>query len=420
MAVESLKTYDMVKRLSAEHYANQEKEMKSGRPFAWGMAFCPEAIPRSMGMEVVLAEPYGMTCVAGGFAAEFNRAVDEYGFGCDMCGYGRNFVGSYLLNKGPLNEMRKPSFMIGIKLGCNDHLAWLETLSQMSGVPFFGVDVPSIHGDVEARHVDYVLSQLLDLTRFIEKTTGVKAEGAKVAQTVIYRHQALVYWSEILDRCKNVPSPLTWRNMISFMHPSVHMRGKKEAADLYKSLLDELDDRLKRGIKAAEGEKVRLLWDNVPFWYHMDLYRYLAKREAEVVVSFYTTLMGERLPISPCLSDKGRRLLQWETPNNLSEALRELAKFYLTYNTYENLPAKLAYYEKMVKEWHVDGAIFHANMGCKGLSLGRKDVVNYLRDDLKIPVLEIEGNMGDARYYDKEKTTNEVAGFIDQLEVRRK
>lgn len=415
MTVESLKTFETVKKVAAEHYAGQEKEMKSGRPFCWGMAFCPAEIPRSMGMEVILAEPYGMTCVAGGFEKEFNAATDNYGFGCDMCSYGRNYVGSYLLNKGPLDEMRKPTYMIGIKLACNDHIAWLETLSMISGSPIFVMDIPGINGDIEQRHIDYVVEQLAELTKFIEKTTGIKCDGGKLAQTVIYKHEALEYWTQILDRCKNVPSPLAFRNLLTFMHPAVHMKGKKEAVDLYKAALDEIDDRIKRGVTTTAGEKIRLYWDNVPPWYHMDLVKYLGMQQAEVVISFYFQLMAERYPISPLLSEKGKKLLQWEEPHNLEESFREIAKSLIIYQTYENVTAKLDFYEKMVKEWHCDGAVFHANMGCKGLSNGRREVVKYLKEKVGIPVFEFQGNMADSRFYNHEETMKDLSEFIEGL-----
>ena len=50
------------------------------------------------------------------------------------------------------------------------------------------------------------------------------------------------------------------------MGPAVVARGTQEAVDYYRVLLAELEQRVKDGVAAIEGEKHRLYWEGMPIW----------------------------------------------------------------------------------------------------------------------------------------------------------
>ena len=415
MPTEPFKVFPQYKEIADNYYARLGRAKEEGKRIAWGVALCPSEVLRAMDLEVILGEPFGATCAAGGLAPELTAATEDYGFGRDFCSYSRNFVGAYLSNKSPLGEMPEADLMIGTKTGCNDHISWFETLSKMAGKPFFNIDVPALYEDVKEYHIAYLQAQMEKLVEFLEEVTGRKMEEEKLIQAVSWGHKARELWTKVTEYGMHVPSLLSFRSQLSFMLPAVSLRGTKEAVEFYLALLEEMEDRLRRGITAAEEEKGRLLWDNIPPWYYMQVFRYLDGRGAVIVVSPYVALFGINPPPSPALSDQGKELLRWKEPTSFSEALKEVVKDYLSYISVENLRSKLTWYEKVVKDYKVDAAFFHINRGCKSLSLNKLDIARHLEEKLNLPVLRFEGSNADPKDFDGAGTMAKIEAFLDKV-----
>lgn len=69
---------------------------------------------------------------------------------------------------------------------------------------------------------------------------------------------------------------------------------------------------------------------------------------------------------------------------------------------------------RIVKEWKVDGVILHFNRGCEGLTMGIAENKLALKK-AGIPVMHFEGNMGDEREFDLERTKAEIDAFLEIL-----
>lgn len=412
---EPFKVFPRYKELADSYYTRLRTAKKEGKLVSWGVVLIPSEIIRAMDIEPVLGEPFSAACAAGGLAPELTGATENYGFGRDVCAYSRNFVGAYLTNKSPIGEMPLPDVVVGCKTGCNDHIAWFETLSKMLHKPFFGIDMPAVYEDVQEYHITYVQSQLENFVRFLEEVSRRKMVEENLVEAVTLSHKARALWTRVLEYDKRIPSPLSFRNQLSFMLPAVSLRGTKGAVDFYLALIDELEDKVKRGVAAAPQEKVRLLWDNIPPWYYMQLFRYLDEKGAVIVISPYAALFGINLPTSPALSEQGKKLLQKKSPTNFKEALREVAKDYILSMTFENLPAKLAWYKQVVKDYKVQAALFHANRGCKNLSLNKGDVARYLEEKLRLPVLVFEGSNADPKDFDERVVVGKIEAFLKKV-----
>ncbi len=74
--------------------------------------------------------------------------------------------------------------------------------------------------------------------------------------------------------------------------------------------------------------------------------------------------------------------------------------------------------QTIVREWEVDGVILHFNRGCEGLSLGIAENRLGLAA-AGIPVMSYEGNMGDEREFDFERTRNRIDAFMELLGLKR-
>jgi len=79
---------------------------------------------------------------------------------------------------------------------------------------------------------------------------------------------------------------------------------------------------------------------------------------------------------------------------------------------------KKSYIEQMVREFSIDGIVFHDSRTCPNNSNCRYGMPERLRDQLNIPVITIEGDQIDLRCYSSEQTRTSLEGFVEQLEER--
>ncbi|MBW2609500.1 MAG: hypothetical protein JRC68_04045 [Deltaproteobacteria bacterium] len=95
-----------------------------------------------------------------------------------------------------------------------------------------------------------------------------------------------------------------------------------------------------------------------------------------------------------------------EKPKNREEACRLLADWFLSrplYQVFYHPQNKIDMMAAMARQWNVDGVVLHMNRGCEGLSIGIAETrLGLINEGLQ--VMTYEGNMGDEREFDLEKT----------------
>jgi len=72
----------------------------------------------------------------------------------------------------------------------------------------------------------------------------------------------------------------------------------------------------------------------------------------------------------------------------------------------------------MIKEYHVDGVIFHSNRSCRMASMGQYDVKQGIYEDLGIPGAIFESDFVDPRSYSDEQVKDVLDSFFEILESR--
>ena len=419
METEPFKIYPKIKELAAGYFDTLGRAASEGRTIVWGPALIPYELFRAMDMEYVLGEPYGALCAATGLSEELLPVTEEYGFTTRFCAYSRNFIGSCLTGKSPLGELPPAHFMVGVRINCNDHVAWFETMGKLMNKPYFAVDLPQCYGDLTERHITYVASQLERLVQFMEQVTKQKMEEQRLVETVTNAHQLRALWNEILEYCKNIPAPLNFRSQTSFMAAAVWLKGSREAVETYAALLDEVKDRTERGVGSVPEEKVRLLWDNIPMWFYPKVFNYLEDKGLVPIVSPYVINFADNPLTYSQYSDQTKELLTWQEPTTGKEALRETAKEFLRGHIVLGncLDSKLSFYGGVAQDYKIDGAIFHSNWGCKQSSLGRLEVAKYLEEEFHIPVLVFESSMADPRGFNEEELLSNLDTFAGSFTV---
>ena len=68
----------------------------------------------------------------------------------------------------------------------------------------------------------------------------------------------------------------------------------------------------------------------------------------------------------------------------------------------------------MIKDFNVDGALFHLNRGCEGWSRGRMEIILALRG-MGLPVATYEGSTGDMKDWNEAQVLNRIDSFMESL-----
>jgi benzoyl-CoA reductase/2-hydroxyglutaryl-CoA dehydratase subunit BcrC/BadD/HgdB len=208
-------------------------------------------------------------------------------------------------------------------------------------------------------------------------------------------------WKKILDTASAKPSPITFFDGTTLMGPAVVGRGTQKAVDVYKTLLAELEDRIKRGEGAVEKEEFRIYWDGMPVWGRLSAHAQLfSALNANVLASTY------------CNSWIFSALDPEDPINSMARAYTELF-------IVRSDEAKETYIKNMLKFFKVDGVIYHDAKTCPNNSNCRYGMPQRLEKQTGIPSLTINGDLNDLRMISDEQTKTNVEAFIEQLQERR-
>ncbi|MBM3390964.1 MAG: benzoyl-CoA reductase, bzd-type, subunit O [Betaproteobacteria bacterium] len=425
---EPLKCWKKAKELREQYYINFAKAKEKGGIRWSGSAWALDAIPAGLGNDVysLTGEPYGAAiAIDKKFNKECQDAAESYGFARDLCAYMRTYWGSIILNKYPFGgEFPKPDFNFQTQICCS-HAKWYQAASTLEhNTPTFFIDVSvGAYNTLSKEGLDYVTNQGLEAVEWLEKTTGRKFNDELFIEAVKNEMRSTSLWAAICCENKAKPAPLDEKTMYSLYVLATLSKSSKWCADFYEECLDEVKDRVKRGIAAVPSERCRVMSDTQPPWGFLKVFRYLEEYGAVSIGSLYTFGLEGIWETKPDGS-WGPRTLPWEKGIEMhtrEEAMRLYCDWNLSKPQWQHFydpRLKTEMMKTIVKEWGVDGVMLHLNRGCEGLSLGIMENRLGLAA-AGIPVMTFEGNMGDEREFDLVRTQNRVDSFMETLDLKR-
>ncbi len=425
---EPLKCWKKAKELREKYYRDYaEAKSKGGLRWAGG-AWSFDAIPAGLGDDVrnLTSEPYGASVAfRKEFAVKCQEAVEARGFARDLCAYVRNYWGSLLLNQYAFGgEFPLPDFIWQDHICCS-HAKWYQIVRDFEGdIPMYSVDVSvGPYRDLTASRLDYVVGQMMDGIEWLEKTTGRTYDDEKLIRAVYDECRSTSTWAEICELNQTIPAPLDEKSMHSLYVFGTLRKSDREFADFYDELRDEIKDRVARGIAAVPTERVRVITDTQPPWGFLNLYRYLEQYGAVSVGSLYVFGLIGIWETTPEGVWRPRTTPQQQgvTITTREQALRILADWNLSkpqFQQFYDPQIKTDLVVRIAKQWKLNGVILHYNRGCEGLSIGiAENRLGLIKAG--IPVMTYEGNMGDEREFDENKSLARIDAFMESMGLNK-
>lgn len=368
------------------------------RPLAWVTSGAPVELLLAFKIHPVYPEQYGAICSTRKASVGLCQVAESAGFSQDLCSYARSHIGSILRpDLAPMGGLPKPDLLVACNNICGTVLKWYEALARILNVPLLVLDTPYLPGGMSDHTRDYVLEQMKEMVSFLERFTGRRLDDRELQKRVVLSKEAVELWKEIRGLCRTKPSPLSGPDLFIQMAPIVVLRGTRPVVDYYRRLKEEVRRRVEQGVAAVEGEKIRLVWDNIAIWTRLFQFNKLfTEHNATFVTDTYT----------------GGWALEMEAGDNPLESLASTyAKVFLNCSP----EFRAGQIIDLVKEYGADGFVMHSNRSCKPYSLVQEVIRRRVMRETGAPGLVVEADMADPRAYAEEPIRNRVQAFLETL-----
>lgn len=374
-------------------YANGVKKV------AWVTSGAPVEVLQALGFVLIYPENHAALCGARRMAEANCEAAEQKGYSRDLCSYARTDIGTLYSGKSPAGRLPKPDLLLCCNNICQTVLYWYRVLADHFKVPLVVIDTPFLYEKAGDHQIEYVKRQIEAMIPVAERVSGRTLSWERLKEVARNSKEAADLWLEILNRAQHKPSPITAFDGFTNMGPIVDLRGEAETVRFYRSMLAEIDERIKNGIAAVPGEKKRVLWDNLPIWYRMGwLSKALAKFGINLVVSNYTYAWGELAPMM-----------------DIERPIETASRVYLHPILNRSTGDKLATMQRLVKEFDLQGAILHSDRSCKPYSLGQIDQRDRLTKNLGISAVLLEADHNDPRAFSEEQARSRLEAFAEMM-----
>ncbi len=395
-----------MKKIMADYFYELDSAAKSNdKKVAWCSSVGPAEILRSMGFYVYFPENHSAILGATRMATDLIPYANAVGYSPEICSYLTADVGAYLQKITPLSRayegietIPKPDVLVFNTNQCRDVQDWFGWFANEYDAPLFGVHTHRGVNDVTEAHVRSIAQQMEELTEPLEKISGNAFDMNELKRVVGLSRECSDLWKKVLDTAAATPAPLTFFDGTIQMGPAVVLRGTQQAVDYYKTLLVELEERVKNHDGAVEDERFRLYWEGMPIWGRL-------REHSELFANLNTCPVASTYCNSWIFS-----------AFDASDSFNSMARAYTELFIVRSDEAKERYIKKMMDFFKIDGVIYHDAKTCPNNSNNRYGMAQRLEEETGIPSLTIDGDLNDLRCLSDDQANTNIEAFIEQLE----
>ncbi len=375
-------------------------------------------ILRTFDFQLVFPEINSLQMGVRKVSEEYLRDSEDYGYSPDVCSYVKADVGLILRQqKHPAGTIPKADIAIVSNM-CSTFIKWGEIWERMLDTPSFVLDLPGQRGSSwrvrpgDAQHMadaQWIEAQFRDLIGRCEKITGKRFDMDRLAEVEDRVNRMVHHWNNVMALNRACPAPynamLDGLTYIGIMNV---YRGTEEGVQFMRQLDEQLSAKVARGEGRIDNERFRLLFSGTPCYVSMRRLVELFESWGGVFAySDYLTFAAGGMDAGELVYDTSRPLESLAEITALA-AQRGLSNQFFAH---ERLAQQL-------REYDVDGIVFHGIKSCRFVSSGMADTRNYLTERLKIPSLYIESDLIDPRYWSDAQIKNRVDAFFESLQQR--
>jgi len=232
----------------------------------------------------------------------------------------------------------------------------------------------------------------------LEQIAGKKLDLDLLKQVVANSKKTSQLWSQCLEINMNQPAPWTFFDSCIHMGPAVVMRGMESANSYYVELLKELQEKVRSGAAAVDGEKHRLFWAGMPVWGKIgSMSKTFGSLKANVVASTYcSSWVFDDLDAERPFESMGKVYSELYIAGSAERKARVLQQFF--------------------DQFKIDGVIYHDAWTCPFCNESRYGMPVRLNAKNGLPYIVIDGDLNDLRCFSEEQSRTKIEALMEELE----
>jgi 2-dehydropantoate 2-reductase len=397
-----LQTAPRLKRLIADYYTDLQAAAEDPkRIIVWCSGMGPVEIVRALGMTPYFPENHAALIGSSRLANRYiPRAISEgfsqFASSAMTCDIGATLAGdSPLVSVYGISGPPRPDALVYNTNHGQHVIRWFEYYGRRFEVPVLGIHTPASLTEVSRIEVDSVVQQTYRLISHLEELAGRRLEPDRLAEAVEHASRATALWREILLLAQNVPSPLTFFDLVIHMAPMILLRGTRDAVEYYTILKAELEDRVARHQAAVPGERYRFYWEGAPIWGAL---RRLAKlfldHQVAIVASTFSQI-GDLEGLDPTNPVESTSWAYTSMFTNRSEAY------------------KASFLVSQFREFGVDAVVYHDARTAPEHSNVHYGLEARLRRTTGLPSLVLEADSHDMRLFSIDPILSQLEEFLE-------
>jgi benzoyl-CoA reductase/2-hydroxyglutaryl-CoA dehydratase subunit BcrC/BadD/HgdB len=377
---EKQKSRDLLKQLQTRHYTDAYMAKMKGELVGWATSIFPQEFCETMGLTVVYPENHAAAIAAKRGALPLLEQAESEGYSVDLCSYARISL-AYMKSQAAEIPIPLPDFILCCNNICSTVIKWYENIAAELNIPMILIDVPFNYGyEPSQAAIDYIKAEFLECIRQLEEITGHKFSQERFMEVMKLSNENSRAWKNAMDLNQAVPAPLNGFEIFNYMSQMVCARGRKETGELFNLLIEELEEMIMSGKSCYEdGEKCRVIWDGIACWPHIKHnFKAFYKNGINIVCSSYPEAW----------------VLLYE-PGNMDE----LAKVYTMIGNNTCMEYQADRREREVKNFKLDGVLFHVNRSCKVMDFMQYEQQRILAARTGVSIMNFDGDQADPRNF---------------------
>jgi len=393
----------MLGEMLSRHYEQAWEAKASGELVAWSTSIAPQELLETMDIKVVYPENHAAAVGARKDAQKFLDDAENDGYSTDICSYARVNIGYMKLKESVAGNIPLPDFIFCCNNICNTVIKWYENLAREMHIPMIMIDTPFNHTyNVPDYSVKYIRGQFEHAIGQLERITSKKFDYDRFQEVMKISAETAGWWKKATALAAARPSPFNGFDLFNYMAVIVCMRGKQQGLDLFKLWAEELQERIEHGAGPwkDQEEKYRVMWDGIACWPHLsDTAKILRKNGINMVTSTYPD--------------------SWTIVYD-SDDLDAMARAYSSNYVNRNLDYGVDQIVKIVKDFSLDGIIYHSNRSCKLMDFRQYEVQRQVRERTGVASVIFDGDQADPRAFSLAQYETRIQALMEMMEERKK
>jgi benzoyl-CoA reductase/2-hydroxyglutaryl-CoA dehydratase subunit BcrC/BadD/HgdB len=399
----TISSKQMLGGLLSRHYEEAFAAKAAGELVAWSTSIAPQELLETMDIKVVYPENHAAVIGARKDAQAFLDNAESNGYSMDLCSYARINMGYTILKESVAGNIPMPDFLFCCSNICSTSIKWYENLARDMCIPMILIDTPFNHTDeIPVHSVKYIRGQFESAISQLEGITGRKFDRDRFRDVMKISTETARWWKKATSLAVAKPSPFNGFDLFNYMAVIVCMRGKQEGLDLFKLWAEELQGKIDRGEGhwRDQKEKYRIMWDGIACWPHLsDTAKILKKNGINIVTSTYPD--------------------SWTIIYDNND-LDAMAKAYSANYANRNLDYGINKIVQIVKDFSLDGIIYHSNRSCKLMDFRQYEVQRQVQKQTGTVSVIFDGDQTDPRAFSLAQYETRIEAFTEMMEQRKK